>query len=129
MLKKTTTLRTIYILDMRLQIVDLHAESASMITDIYMDSLHVQVNTWSAIISVSSARGHDDKKSRKIIELSSEIVHNTPSTRLVCFNHNFIWKLNTSGSFKVKYMYADILNGCTTFIRKYIWKIKVPLKS
>ena len=75
---------------MRLQIVDLHAESASMITDIYMDSLHVQVNTWSAIISASSARGHDNKKSRKIIELSSEIVHNTPSTRLVYFNHNFI---------------------------------------
>jgi hypothetical protein len=39
----------------------------------------------------------------------------------------FLWKLNTSGIFSVKSMYADFLNGHTVFLRKYIWKIKVPL--
>jgi hypothetical protein len=40
----------------------------------------------------------------------------------------FVWKLTTSGIFSVKSMYADIMNGHTVFLRKYIWKIKVPLK-
>jgi hypothetical protein len=40
----------------------------------------------------------------------------------------FVWKLTTSGIFSVKSMYADIMNGYTVFLRKYIWKIKVPLK-
>jgi hypothetical protein len=40
----------------------------------------------------------------------------------------FVWKLNTSGTFSVKSMYADIKNGHTIFLRKYIWKIKVSLK-
>jgi hypothetical protein len=40
----------------------------------------------------------------------------------------FVWKLNTLGTFSVKSMYADIMNGHTVFLRKYIWKIKVPLK-
>jgi hypothetical protein len=40
----------------------------------------------------------------------------------------FVWKLNISGTFSVKLMYADIMNGHTVFLRKYIWKIKVPPK-
>lgn len=40
----------------------------------------------------------------------------------------FGWKLTTSGLFSVKSMYADMMNGHTVFLRKYIWKIKVPLK-
>ena len=40
----------------------------------------------------------------------------------------FVWKLNTSGSFTVKSMYVDFMNGYTIFLRKYIWKLKVPLK-
>jgi hypothetical protein len=39
-----------------------------------------------------------------------------------------VWKLTTSGSFTVKLMYADLMNGHTVFLRKYIWKLKVPLK-
>jgi hypothetical protein len=41
---------------------------------------------------------------------------------------NFFWKLTESGTFTVKSMYADFLNGHTVFLRKYIWKLKVPLK-
>jgi hypothetical protein len=40
----------------------------------------------------------------------------------------FKWRLNTSGIFSVKSMYADFLNGHTVFLKKYIWRIKVPLK-
>jgi hypothetical protein len=40
----------------------------------------------------------------------------------------FVSKLNTSGTLCVKSMYANIMNGRTIFLNKYIWKIKVPLK-
>jgi hypothetical protein len=40
----------------------------------------------------------------------------------------FVWKLTTSGIFSVKSLYAHLMNGHTVFLRKYIWKIKVPLK-
>jgi hypothetical protein len=39
----------------------------------------------------------------------------------------FIWKLNDSGSFSVKFMYNDLMNGHTVYLKK-IWKLKVPLK-
>jgi hypothetical protein len=40
----------------------------------------------------------------------------------------FTWKLTTSGSFTVKSLYLDYMNDHTRFLRKYLWKIKVPLK-
>jgi hypothetical protein len=40
----------------------------------------------------------------------------------------FVWKLTTSGSFTVKSMYEDYMNGHTIYLRKYIWKLKIPLK-
>ena len=40
----------------------------------------------------------------------------------------FVWNLTTTGSFTVKSMYLDLLNGHTRYLRKYIWKMKVPLK-
>jgi hypothetical protein len=40
----------------------------------------------------------------------------------------FTWKLTESGQFSVKSLYAELLNGNTKFLRKYLWKIKVPLK-
>jgi hypothetical protein len=40
----------------------------------------------------------------------------------------FIWKLTESGQFAVRSLYAELLNGNTKFLRKYLWKIKVPLK-
>jgi hypothetical protein len=40
----------------------------------------------------------------------------------------FRWNLTTSGEFSVKSMYLDFMNGHTKFLKRYIWKIKVPLK-
>jgi hypothetical protein len=40
----------------------------------------------------------------------------------------FKWHLTTIGLFTVKSMYADCMNGHTVFLKKYLWKIKVPLK-
>jgi hypothetical protein len=40
----------------------------------------------------------------------------------------FGWSLSRSGCFTVKSMYLDLMNGHAKYLRKYIWKIKVPLK-
>jgi hypothetical protein len=40
----------------------------------------------------------------------------------------FTWNLTTSGTFTVKSMYLDLINDDTKYLKKYIWKIKVPLK-
>jgi hypothetical protein len=40
----------------------------------------------------------------------------------------FKWHLTTTGLFTVKSMYADCINENTIFLKKYLWKIKVPLK-
>ena len=41
---------------------------------------------------------------------------------------SYTWKLTESGLFSVKSMYADLMNGHTRFLHKYLWKLKVPLK-
>ena len=40
----------------------------------------------------------------------------------------FKWGLTTSGKFTVNSLYLDYLSDNTRFLRKYIWKMKVPLK-
>jgi hypothetical protein len=40
----------------------------------------------------------------------------------------FKWSLTESGQFSVKSLYAELLNGNTKFLKKYLWKLKVPLK-
>jgi hypothetical protein len=40
----------------------------------------------------------------------------------------FVWNLTASGNFSVKSMYLDYMNGHTKYLKKYIWKLKVPLK-
>jgi hypothetical protein len=40
----------------------------------------------------------------------------------------FCLGLTTSGTFTVKSMYLDLLDDDTKFLKKYIWKRKVPLK-
>jgi hypothetical protein len=40
----------------------------------------------------------------------------------------FRWNLTASGEFSVKSMYLDFMNSNTIFLKRYIWKIKVPLK-
>jgi hypothetical protein len=43
-------------------------------------------------------------------------------------NDKFVWGLTTSGQYTVKSMYMDLINDNTKYLRKYIWKMKVPLK-
>ena len=40
----------------------------------------------------------------------------------------FVWKLTSSGIFSVKSMYEDLMNDHTPYLRKYLWKVKIPLK-
>jgi hypothetical protein len=40
----------------------------------------------------------------------------------------FVWNLTSNGLFTVKSMYEDIMCDHTPFLRKYLWKVKVPLK-
>jgi hypothetical protein len=41
---------------------------------------------------------------------------------------SFCWNLTTSGKFSVKSLYTDFMSGHTRFLKKYLWKLKVPLK-
>jgi hypothetical protein len=41
---------------------------------------------------------------------------------------NFTWNLTSLGIFMTRSLYLDLLNGHIVYLRKYIWKIKVPLK-
>jgi len=41
---------------------------------------------------------------------------------------SFTWSLTSTGIFSVKSMYANFMNGHTVFLKKYLWRIKVPLK-
>jgi hypothetical protein len=38
------------------------------------------------------------------------------------------WHLTSSGIFLVKSLYSKCMNGHTQFLKKYLWKLKVPLK-
>jgi hypothetical protein len=40
----------------------------------------------------------------------------------------FVWGLTTYGTFTVKSMDLDLLDDDTKYLKKYIWKMKVPLK-
>jgi hypothetical protein len=40
----------------------------------------------------------------------------------------FVWGLTTYGAFTVKSMYLDLLDDNIKYLKKYIWKMKVPLK-
>jgi hypothetical protein len=47
---------------------------------------------------------------------------------LVNEQDKFVWNLTTSGIFTVKSMYEDLMNDHTPCLRKYLWKLKIPLK-
>jgi hypothetical protein len=40
----------------------------------------------------------------------------------------FVWKLTSNGVFTVKSMYEDLMSDHAPFLRKYLWKVKIPLK-
>jgi hypothetical protein len=58
----------------------------------------------------------------------AHLVMRLMSIQLCDRDDKFRWKLTSSGAFTVKSMYLDLLDGHTIFLKKYIWKIKVPLK-
>jgi hypothetical protein len=41
---------------------------------------------------------------------------------------NFIWGLTNLGQYTVKSLYLNLINDDTKYLKKYIWKMKVPLK-
>jgi hypothetical protein len=57
-----------------------------------------------------------------------ELVERLMHIRLNDDTDTFVWSLTTSGNFTVKSMYLDLLDGDTKYLKKYIWKIKAPLK-
>jgi hypothetical protein len=56
------------------------------------------------------------------------LLHRLILVQLTDHDDIFKWRLTTSGRFTVKSMYNDMLNGHTPYLKKYIWKMKVPLK-
>ena len=40
----------------------------------------------------------------------------------------FVWKLTNNGTFSVKSMYKDLMNGHARYLSSYLWKLKIPLK-
>jgi hypothetical protein len=40
----------------------------------------------------------------------------------------FVWGLTTTSAFTVKSMYINMLDDDTKYLKKYIWKMKIPLK-
>jgi hypothetical protein len=58
----------------------------------------------------------------------THLLHRLILVQLTDMDDVFKWKLSSSGIFTVKSMYTDLLNGHTVYLKKYIWKMKVPLK-
>lgn len=56
------------------------------------------------------------------------LVHRLMMVRLSADPDSFTWKLINTGVFSVKSMYRDLMDGHIVFPRKYLWKIKIPLK-
>jgi hypothetical protein len=75
-------------------------------------------------INISFRRGLNDQKWLQWLHLCQRLMTIT----LTFESDKFIWRLTDSGIFSVKSMYLDLMNGHTVYLRKYLWKIKIPLK-
>jgi hypothetical protein len=49
--------------------------------------------------------------------------------QLTTTDDEFRWSLTQSGRFTVRSMYLEYLNDNTIYLHKYLWKMKVPLKT
>jgi hypothetical protein len=75
-------------------------------------------------INISFRRGLNDQKWLQWLHLCQRLMIVT----LTSESDKFIWRLTDSGNFSVKSMYLDLMNGHSVYLRKYLWKIKIPLK-
>jgi hypothetical protein len=74
-------------------------------------------------INISFRRGLNDNKWLQWIHLCQCLI----TINLTTESDNFVWKLTDSGLFSVKSMYSDLLNGHAIYLRRYLWKLKIPL--
>jgi hypothetical protein len=56
-----------------------------------------------------------------------ELVQRLTHVELSTDQDVFIWRLTSSGMFMIESLYLDFMNDHTRFLRKYIWKLIVPL--
>jgi hypothetical protein len=75
-------------------------------------------------LNITFRRGLNDHKYMEWLHLCQRLI----TINLTDEPDKFIWKLTDSGMFTVKSMYLDYMNGHTRFLRKYLWKLKIPLK-
>jgi hypothetical protein len=75
-------------------------------------------------INISFRRTLDDTK----WERWTNLLHRLVSIQLSDSEDTFKWGLTASHQFTVKSMYNDLLNENVAYLKKYIWKMKVPLK-
>jgi hypothetical protein len=75
-------------------------------------------------INITFRRGLNDNKWLQWLHLCQRLI----TINLTSESDKFIWKLNESGMFTIKSMYLDMMNGHTIYLRKYLWKLKIPLK-
>jgi hypothetical protein len=75
-------------------------------------------------LNITFRRGLNDQKYDEWLHLCQRLIN----INLTDEPDKFVWKLTDSGLFTVKSMYLDYMNGHTRFLRKYLWKLKIPLK-
>jgi hypothetical protein len=56
------------------------------------------------------------------------LVHQLMQVQLSNKKDIFVWGLTRSDEYTVTSLYSDLLNDNTKYLKKYIWKMKVPLK-
>jgi hypothetical protein len=75
-------------------------------------------------LNIGFRRAFNDYKWNQWINLCQRLM----TVQLTNSPDKFVWKLNESGIYCVKSLYLDLMNGHTPFLRKYLWKLKIPLK-
>ena len=75
-------------------------------------------------VNISFRRSLTGNKWDKWLHLVNRLMY----INLTNTQDEFVWGLTSSGLFTVKSIYVDLLNRHTQYLRKYIWKMKVPLK-
>lgn len=78
------------------------------------------------LLNIAFRRAFNEHKWNQWINLCQQLM----TVQLTNSPDKFVWKLTDPGIFifTVKSMYLDLMNGHTTFLRKYLWKLKIPLK-